>query len=66
MDLLLLIVQVIKDLLGSFNPCKLISPSYRREFLNLWQKEIWIFKIGYIVGSILLIALLLSIFLLLS
>lgn len=64
MELLVIILQIIKDLLGNLNPFRLISQPYRRQFLNLWRKERWVFRIGYIIGSILLIVILLSLLLL--
>lgn len=64
MDLLAIIVQVVKDLLGNLNPFKLVSQSYRRQIVDLWQKEGWVFKIGYVIGGVLLVLLLLSLLLL--
>ena len=64
MELLAIILQIIKDLLGNLNPLRLISQSYRRQFLNLLQQERWVFSIGYIIGSIFLIVILLSLLLL--
>lgn len=64
MELLAIIVQVVKDLLGNLNPFKLVSQSYRRQFADLWQKEGWVFKIGYVIGGALLVLLLLSLLLL--
>ena len=64
MELLAIIAQVLKDLLGSLNPFRLISPPYRRQFVDLWKEEGWVFRIGYVIGGILLILVLLSLFLL--
>jgi uncharacterized membrane protein len=58
MELLVTIVQIVKDLLGSFNPARLFSRGYRASFHDLWRRESRIFRIGYVLGALGLLALL--------
>lgn len=50
MDLLFTIVQIVKDLLGSLNPFRLLSQNYRVSFRNLWRQESWTIRVGYVLG----------------
>lgn len=52
MDLLVILLQVVKDLLGNLNPLKLFSRDYRRRFGSIWNEEGLIFRLGYVVGVI--------------
>lgn len=58
MDLLVTIVQIVKDLLGSLNPFRLLGSDYRASFRNLWQQESWTFRAGYVLGILGLLVLL--------
>jgi len=58
MDLLVTIVQIVKDLLGSLNPFRLLGPDYRVSFRNLWRQESRIFRVGYVLGALGLLVLL--------
>ena len=63
MDLLVTIVQIVKDLLGSLNPLRLFKRDYRGSFREVWRQEPLVFRIGYILGTVgllLLIALAVS------
>jgi len=64
MELFIVIAQIIKDLLGSLNPFRLISRTYRRQFSDLWKEEGRIFRIGYVIGAILLMLILVSLLIL--
>lgn len=50
MDLLVTIVQIVKDLLGSLNPLRLFKGDYRASFRDLWRQESRVFRIGYVLG----------------
>lgn len=52
MDLLVTIVQIVKDLLGSLNPFRLFRPDYRGSFRKVWRREPFVFLIGYVLGTI--------------
>ena len=58
MDLLITIVQIVKDLLGSLNPFRLFKRDYRASFRDLWQQEPRVFRIGYVLGILGLLVLL--------
>jgi hypothetical protein len=58
MDLLVTIVQIVKDLLGSLKPLRLVSTDYRTSFRNLWRQESRIFRVGYVMGALGLLILL--------
>lgn len=58
MDLLIVIAQLVKDLLGSLNPFKLLNKSYRARMRELWRQESVVSKIGYVIGIFLLLVLL--------
>ena len=58
MDLLVTIVQISKDLLGSLNPLRLFRRDYRASFRQVWQPESRVFRIGYVLGALGLLALL--------
>ena len=58
MDLLVTIVQIVKDLLGSLNPFRLFERDYRASFRDLWREEPRVFRIGYVLGILGLLALL--------
>ena len=58
MDILVIIIQIIRDLLGSLNPLRLLGPKYRDSFRSLWRQESKIFRIGYFLGIIGLLLLL--------
>jgi hypothetical protein len=58
MDLLVTIVQIVKDLLGSLNPLRLFSRDYRASFRGVWQREPRVFRVGYVLGALGLLALL--------
>ena len=58
MELLVSIVQIVKDLLGSLNPLRLFRRDYRVWFRNLWQEEPLVFRIGYVLGAFGLLVLL--------
>lgn len=52
MDLLVTIVQIVKDLLGSLNPFRLFRRDYRGSFWEVWRQEPLVFRVGYVVGTI--------------
>ena len=58
MELLVSIVQIVKDLLGSLNPLRLFNRDYRLWFRDVWQEERLIFRIGYVLGAFGLVVLL--------
>ena len=58
MELLISIVQIVKDLLGSLNPLRLFRRDYRVWFRSLWHEESLIFRIGYVLGAFGLLVLL--------
>jgi hypothetical protein len=58
MELLVSIVQIVKDLLGSLNPLRLFNRDYRAWFRDVWQEERLVFRIGYVLGAFGLLALL--------
>jgi len=58
MDLLVTIVQIVKDLLGSLNLFRLFERDYRASFRDLWREESRVFRIGYVIGILGLLALL--------
>ncbi len=58
MDLLISIIQIIKDLLGDLNPFRLVKRDYRASFRKLWLQEPRVFRIGYVLGALGLVALL--------
>jgi len=58
MDLLVVIAQVVKDLLGNLNPFKLLNKSYRARMRDLWRQESAISKIGYVLGMLFFLTLL--------
>jgi hypothetical protein len=58
MDLLVTIVQIVKDLLGSLNPFRLFKGDYRASFRDLWRQEPRVFRIGYVLGILGLLVLL--------
>lgn len=55
MDLLVVIAQIVKDLLGNLNPLRLFERAYRTSFRDVWQSESIVLKIGYVVGVIALV-----------
>jgi len=57
MDLLVVIAQLVKDLLGSLNPLRLFKHEYRASFCEVWKRESLVLKIGYVVGAVGLLAL---------
>lgn len=59
MDLLVSVIQIVKDLLGALNPFRLVRRGSRTRFLEVWKHEPMVFRIGYVLGSIGLLALLL-------
>jgi len=52
MDLLVTIVQIVKDLLGSLNPFRLFKRDYRGSFREIWRQEPFVFRIGYVLGAV--------------
>lgn len=52
MDLLVTIIQIAKDLLGSLNPFRLFKRDYRSSFLKVWRQEPLVFRIGYVLGAV--------------
>ena len=58
MELLVSIVQIVKDLIGSLNPLRLFNRDYRASFRDLWQQEPLVFRIGYVLGGLGLLAVL--------
>ncbi len=52
MDLLVTIIQIVKDLLGSVNPLRLFRRDYRDSFWKVWGQEPLVFRIGYVLGAI--------------
>jgi hypothetical protein len=65
MDLLVTIVQIVKDLLGNLNPFRLFRRDYRASFRALWQQEPRVFRVGYalgVLGLLVLLALVLLVF----
>ena len=52
MDLLVTVIQILKDLLGSLNPLRLFKPGYRDSFREVWRQEPLIFRIGYVLGTV--------------
>jgi hypothetical protein len=58
MDLLVVIAQLIKDLLGNLNPLRLFRRSYRASVRDLWRQEPRVFRLGYVLGTLGLIAVL--------
>jgi hypothetical protein len=50
MDLLVTIVQITKDLLGSLNPLRLFRRDYRITFHNLWKQGSLVSRVGYVLG----------------
>ena len=58
MDLLVTVVQIIKDLLGGLNPFHLFKRDYQAPFFNLWLQESRVFRIGYALGVLGLLVLL--------
>ena len=58
MELLVSIVQIVKDLLGSLNPFRLFNRDYRVWFRDVWQEERLLFRIGYVLGAFGLVVLL--------
>lgn len=58
MDLLVTIIQIVKDLLGSLNPLRLFGRDYRAAFRNLWRQESHVFRIGFFLGLLGLLILL--------
>ena len=65
LELLVTIVQIVKDLLGSLNPVRLLGKAYRSSFRQTWREEPVVFRIGYVVGTLGLIVLIALLFLLL-
>jgi hypothetical protein len=51
-DLLVIIAQLVKDLLGSLNPLRLFKRNYRASFREVWKHESIVLKLGYVVGII--------------
>lgn len=51
-DLLVIIAQLIKDLLGSLNPLRLFKRDYRASFREIWKRESIVLKLGYVVGIV--------------
>ena len=58
MDLLLTIVQIVRDLLCSLSPFRRFKRDYRASFSDLWQQEPRVFRIGYVLGILGLLVLL--------
>ena len=58
MDLLITIVQIVKDLLGSLNPFRLFKRDYRASFRDLRRQQPRVFRIGYVLGMLCLLVLL--------
>lgn len=58
MDLLVTVVQIVKDLLGNLNPFRLFRRDYRASFRDLWRQEPRVFRIGYVLGVVGLLVLL--------
>ena len=58
MGLLITIVQIVKDLLGSLNPVRLFKRDYRASFRDLWRQEPRVFRIAYVLGMLCLLVLL--------
>ena len=58
MDLLVTIIQIVKDLLGSINPFRLFGRDYRSSFRDLWRQASRVFRIGYVLGILGLLVLL--------
>ena len=58
MDLLITIVQIVKDLLGSLNPFRLFKRDYRASFRDLGRQEPRVFRIAYVLGMLCLLVLL--------
>lgn len=52
MDLIVIIVQVIKDLLGNVNPFRLLNSGYRAAVREHWSRSRLIHRIGYVLGII--------------
>lgn len=52
MDLLVIIVQLVHDLLGSLNPLRLFRRVYRSSFREIWKRESLVLKVGYVVGTV--------------
>ena len=45
------------NLLGSLNPLRLFKRDYRASFRGVWQQEPRVFRIGYVLGAIVLMIL---------
>jgi hypothetical protein len=57
MDLIAIVVQVLKDLLGPLNPLLLFRSEYRARFCAVWREEGLVFRVGYVLGVLGLAAL---------
>ena len=57
MDLIVIIAQVVKDLLGSLNPFRLVNSGYRIAFREHWHRSGVILRAGYVLGLVGLIVL---------
>ena len=58
MEILVVVVQIVKDLLGSLNPLRLFRRDYRASFGETWKQEPRIVRIGYVLGILGLVVLL--------
>jgi hypothetical protein len=58
MDLLVVIAQLVKDLLGNLNPFRLFRRDYRASFHDLWERESRVARAGYVLGTVGLLILL--------
>ena len=50
MDLLVVVIQIIKNLLGSLNPFRLFRRDYRATLLNVWKQGSLVSRVGYVPG----------------
>lgn len=57
MEFLVIVVQILRDLLGNLNPFKLLKADYRASFRAVWEQEPAVFRMGYVLGILGVVAL---------
>ena len=55
MDLIITIVLIVKDLLGSLNRVRLFKRDYRASFCDLRRQQPRVFRISYVLGILCLL-----------